>query len=82
LEHDRAYTRVDVLALGFEATCHVADGIDYVWHGRFGLRVDTRSRTTTLITNPAKLPDGPWVATDLGEKELAHLQPPPDDLGA
>jgi len=78
LEHDRTYTRDDILTLGFEAICHASDGGDYVWHGGCGLRLDPRDRTTTLITIPAKLPEGPWVATELGEKEIAR---DPSQLG-
>ena len=72
LEHDRTYTRDDVLRLDFEAHCHTADGMHYVWHRGCGLRVDSRRHTTTLITNPAKLPEGPWIATELGEEEAGE----------
>ncbi len=79
LEHDRTYAREEVLTLGFEAICHASDGVDYVWHGGCGLRVDPRDRTTTLITNPANVPEGPWVATKLGEEEIAQGLSPPAD---
>ena len=71
LEHDCTYTRDDVLRVGFEARCIDVDGARYVWHGDRGLRVDSRTGTTTLIMDPAKLPEGPWIATQLGEEEIA-----------
>lgn len=70
MEHDCTYTRDDVLRLGFEARCVDVDGTRYLWHSDRGLRVDPRTHVTTLITNPAKLPEGPWIATELGEEEL------------
>jgi hypothetical protein len=82
LEGARTYTRDDVPALGLEAICHASDGVDYVWHGGCGLRVDTQDHTTTLVTNPANVPEGPWVATELGEEEIARDLSQPSDTGA
>ena len=65
-----AYPLRDVIALGFEARCVGPDGVHYLWHRGFGLRSDPRKQVTTLITDPAKLPDAPWFATELGEEEL------------
>lgn len=70
MEHDCTYTRDDVLRLGFEARCVGVDGARYIWHDDSGLRIDPRTCTTTLITNPAKLPEGPWIATKLGKEEM------------
>lgn len=73
LAHDCTYTRDDVLRVGFEARCVGVDGARYVWHGDRGLRVDPRIGTTTLITDPSGLPEGPWMATRLGEEELREV---------
>ena len=67
--HDCIYTRGDVLRLGFEARCVGVEGARYLWHGDCGLRVDERTGTT-LISDPAVLPEGPWIATAWGEEEL------------
>jgi len=68
--HDCIYTRGDVLRLGFEARCVGVEGTRYLWHGDRGLRVDERTGTT-LISDPAVLPEGPWIATAWGEEEIA-----------
>ena len=70
--HDRPeiFTRTEVTAQGFEASCIDATGVRFLWHLDSGLRVDARSGTTVLITDPAALPEGPWSATSLGEEEL------------
>jgi hypothetical protein len=65
-----SYTRGEVTARGFEARCVIDGCIEYLWHLGYGLRADQRECTTTLITDPAGLPDGPWVATALGSEEL------------
>ena len=49
---------------------HADDSVQYLWHLGYGLRADRRDGSTILITDPAKLPDGPWRATDLGLEEL------------
>jgi len=61
--------RRDVIALGFEACCVTADGTRYLWHADAGLR-STPDGHVTLFTDAALLPDGPWVLTELGEREL------------
>ena len=65
------YSRADVIADGFEARCVDVDGRRYLWHRAQGICFDPRGCVTTLITDPAALPEGPWFATDLGEEELA-----------
>ncbi len=71
LDATATFTRTEVTARGFEALCVGNDGARYLWHGDCGLRVDTRTSSTTLITDPAILPEGPWLATPLGEEELS-----------
>ena len=56
--------------LGFEARCVDCDGARYLWHDGCGLRVDPDTLAVTLITDPALLPDGPWVPTEWGRREL------------
>ena len=68
----RVYTRDQLLFRNFEARCVGADGAHYVWHNGCGLRVDSRTRTTTLITDTKRLPEGPWFATELGEEEIGE----------
>jgi len=69
-ERADSYTRGEVTARGFEARCVTDDCVEYLWHRGCGLRADQKERTTTLITDPAVLPDGPWIATALGSQEL------------
>ena len=73
MEHACTYTRNDVLRLGFEARCVGVDGARYLWHGEYGLRVDAETGTT-LLFDPADMPDGLWSATAWGEEELAESQ--------
>jgi len=68
--HPATFTRQEVLAGGFEARCVGVDGARYIWHGDLGLRADSRAGSTLLLTDPARLPEGPWFATALGEEEL------------
>lgn len=70
MEHEHTYTRAEVVDRGFEARCVDVDGSRYLWHGDRGLRLDPRTHATMLVTNPAKLPEGPWIATELGEEEM------------
>jgi hypothetical protein len=65
-----SYTRYDVVTLGFEALCTREDGTRYLWHDDCGLRVDPQASSTTMITDSGLLPDGPWLPTRLGEREL------------
>ena len=67
----RTYTLEEVVAEGFEAHCLGADGCRYLWHHDQGLRHNPSTGVTTLVTSPAALPEGPWLATSLGELELA-----------
>lgn len=64
------YTRGEVTARGFEARCTTDDSVEYLWHLGYGLRADRRSGSRTLITDPSVVPEGPWLATELGAKEL------------
>lgn len=78
-----SFTRSEVTARGFEARC-VVDGVEYLWHHGYGLRVDHDTRTAVLITDPERLPEGPWQATELGLVELGDpglrvLDPRDDD---
>jgi len=73
LTHARMYTRDDVLRLGFEARCTGADGARYLWHGQCGLREDPAAGTTLLL-DPADMPDRQWIATAWGERELASVR--------
>jgi hypothetical protein len=66
---DRAYTRYDIVSLGFEARCRAVDGTRYLWHADNGLRTHPDGRAT-MLTDAAALPDGPWALTELGEREL------------
>jgi hypothetical protein len=78
MERLDSFTRSEVTARGFEARCTPNDSVQYLWHLGCGLRADRRDGSTILITDPAKLPDGPWLATDLGLEELrdpALLEP-------
>jgi len=81
VDHDGSYTRDEVLSLGIEAICLGSDGVHFLYRGGRGLRVDPRNRTTTLITNPAKLPEGPWMATEPDE-DPARRSSSPDDTRA
>ena len=65
-----SFTRGEVTARGFEARCVPNDSVEYLWHLGCGLCADKKDGSTILITDPAKLPDGPWWATDLGREEL------------
>ena len=67
-----SFTRDEVVAEGFEARCVDGDGTRYLWHGRHGIRVDPGGSVTTLITKSSGLPEGPWLATELGRQEIAE----------
>lgn len=64
------FTKDEMLAGGFEAHCIDADGVRYLWHEGYGLRVDERRQRSTLLLDADSLPEGPWSATDLGLREL------------
>jgi hypothetical protein len=70
MDHQQTYTLSEVLEGEFEAVCTADYGMRYLWHEDCGLRVDVFSGMTTMILDPARLPDGPWVATALGDREL------------
>ena len=64
------FDRREVTDRGFEARYVQDDSVEYLWHLGCGLKTDRRDGTTTLITDPAMLPEGPWRATELGALEL------------
>jgi hypothetical protein len=70
VENGSALTLRDVLALGVEAQCVTGDGTHYLWRGTFGVKIDTRNGTSTLLTDPDTLPDVTWFLTSLGAKQL------------
>jgi len=65
------FTRGEVTGRGFEARCVADDSTEYLWHLGYGLKADRAAGTTTLIVDPAAVPEGPWQATELGVLELA-----------
>ena len=68
----REFPVSEVTRFGFEARCIGPGGARYLWHDGCGLRVDPRTLAVTLVTDPARLPEGPWIATRLGEQELVE----------
>lgn len=70
MQHEHVYTRYEVVALGFEARCIDPRGTCYLWHDDCGLCVDELGQAITMIIDPGLLPEGPWLATAWGEKEL------------
>ncbi len=68
------YSLEEVLAMGFEARCIGPDGARYLWCQGSGLRVDSRTQATILVTDPSALPDGPWTATRYGLQQLAEAE--------
>lgn len=66
----QSFSRTEVTERGFEARCMVDGRVEYLWHRGWGLRVDRGDRSTLLITDAATLPEGPWLATELGLQEL------------
>jgi hypothetical protein len=74
MPQDGTYTRSDVLSAGFEACCVDDERFRYVCHNGIAIRIDDQRRTRALVTNPRHLPQGPWMATPLGERELADPQ--------
>jgi len=70
VEHDSALTLRDVLAMGVEAQCVTGDGTHYFWRGTFGVKIEKRGRTVTLLTDPELLPDVTWFPTNVGSKQL------------
>ena len=70
MDRDRAFSLCDVVSKGFEARCTAEDGTLYFWHRNYGVRIEKRTGRATLLTDPTALPDGRWVATSLGAKEL------------
>jgi hypothetical protein len=69
-DRHQGFSLSEVTALGFEARCVVDGRVEYLWHRGWGLRFDPAARSTTLITDIATLPEGPWTATELGLQEL------------
>jgi len=70
VKRERTFSRSDVVAKGFEASCIAGDGELYFWHRSFGVRIEQRTGKATLLTDPTALPEARWVATSLGAKEL------------
>lgn len=70
MKDDGTFSLSDVVSKGFEARCMARDGSFYFWHRNFGVRIDMRTSKATLLTDPAVLPDAPWIATSVGAKEL------------
>lgn len=68
------YSLADVLAKGFEARSVGPDGTRYLWCQGSGLRVDMRTHATTLVSDPAALPDVGWFATRFGLRQLAEAR--------
>jgi hypothetical protein len=66
----------EVIERGFEAFLIDESGAFWLFHGCCALRVGADDGARLLITDPAKLPSGPWRATPWGEAELAAS---PDD---
>ncbi len=77
MKRARTFSRSDVVAKGFEASCIAEDGALYFWHRNFGVRVEKRTGKATLLTDPTALPEARWVATSLGAKELEAAAPRP-----
>ncbi len=73
VDHLVAFSLRDVVRMGFEARCVGPDGSRYLWHGESGLRVETRTGYTTLVTDPTTLPDSLWFPTRLGLTELERM---------
>ncbi len=70
MKADDTFSLSDVVTKGFEAHCTARDGAVYFWHRNFGVRIEKRTGKTTLLTDPAALPDVRWAATSVGAKEL------------
>ena len=70
MKRTRTFSRSDVVAKGFEASCIAEDGALYFWHRNFGVRVEKRTGKAKLLTDPTALPEVRWAATSLGAKEL------------
>jgi hypothetical protein len=73
VDHLVAFDLRDVVSMGFEARCVGPDGSRYLWHGESGLRVDTRTGFTSLVTDPTTLPESLWFPTRLGIAELDRI---------
>lgn len=71
MAEETTFTLDEVLKLGFEASCVDQRGALWLVHANCGLRVDPESDARLLVTDPARLPDGPWRATSWGQAELA-----------
>lgn len=72
MDHQTTYTLTDVLGLGFEASCTAADGTRFLWHGRYGLRMDPTSECTILMIDTAGWPESPWTPSAWGREELGR----------
>jgi hypothetical protein len=72
VSEQREFPVSEVTRFGFEARCIGPGGARYLWHDGCGLRVDPRTLAVTLVTDPSRLPEGPAIATRLGEQELVE----------
>ena len=70
VRESRSYSKAEVLAGGFEASCELICGTRYLWHGTEGIRVDAAGGTR-WVDDPEVLPEGDWYPTELGEEEIA-----------
>ena len=70
MDGQREFPVSQVTRFGFEARCTDPGGARYLWHDGCGLRVDPETLDVTLVTDPSRLPEGPLIATPLGEQEL------------
>jgi hypothetical protein len=66
----RSYSKAEMLAGGFEASCELICGTRYLWNGAEGIRVDPVGRTG-WVSDPGLLPEGEWYPTELGKEEIA-----------
>ncbi len=74
MKGNHTFNLSDVISEGFEARCLAEDGVYYFWHRNYGVRIESRTGKATLLTDSSALPDGPWLATRLGAKELAAAE--------
>ena len=64
MEHLRAYTRAEVMDLGFKARHEAEDGVVYSSSGGFAVRTDPASGVSVLIRDLTKLAQWPWYRVE------------------
>lgn len=69
---EQTYSRSEVVSGGFEARCIARDGTLYFWHRTYGIKINRRMGTASLLTDPSVLPDEKWTPTRLGLAEIAQ----------